>query len=66
MLQLGAGVLSGGVLNTLCVHMEEATAREVTNVDELGIARHQIVFEASDKVYFSGTTLAQFVQIARA
>ena len=66
LLQLGAGVLSGGVLNTLCVHMEEATAREVTNVDELGIARQQIVFEASDKVYFSGTTLAQFVQFARA
>jgi len=71
LLQLGSGVVSGGILNGMCAHFEEANAREISNIDADGVARHQVVFEATDRVAFSGTTIsnvvrAQYFQLARA
>lgn len=66
MIQLGAGVLAGGVLNTVGLHMARAEAREVTITDENGRARNRIVFHAVDQIEFSAGVGSRFFQICRA
>jgi hypothetical protein len=66
LVQYGAGVLANSILNTLCVHFEEAYVAEVTRTDNNGVARQTVKFMLSDKVYFSGSTASRAFQVARA
>jgi hypothetical protein len=67
LVQLGAGVLSGGVLNTMCFEAEYAGLMEDPLEDDSGRMRQSLVFEVFDKVVFDGSTLVDPVfQLARA
>lgn len=66
LIQFGAGALSGGVLNTACLHFAETVASEANPVDDSNRIRIATTFMASDPGIFSGSTLARFVQFARA
>lgn len=67
LVQLGAGVLSGGVLNTMCFETEYAGLMEDALEDDSGRLRQSLTFEVFDKVTFSGNTLVDPVfQLARA
>ena len=48
LVQIGAGVLSGGVLNTLAVNFGAAYAAETTMADQDGVARQSITFQSID------------------
>lgn len=64
--QIGAGVLSGGVLNTLCFHAESAYPMEANPSDEDGRLRTSLPFECVDPGVFSGSTLGRYGQLVRA
>lgn len=64
--QLGAGILTNGVLNTFAAHMARAEAREVSEVDDNGMTRQRIVFHAVDQVQFAASVASRFFQLARA
>lgn len=66
LIQFGAGALSGGVLNTSCLAFNEVVASESNPVDDNNRIRLGQTFMATDAGYFSGSTLARFVQYARA
>ncbi len=67
LVQLGAGVLAGGVLNTMCFESEYVGLMEEPLEDDSGRLRQTLTFEVLDKVVFSGSTLVDPVfQLARA
>lgn len=66
LVQLGAGVLSGGVLNTCAVAFDLAEAREVEAQDDGGRLRQRIRFHAVDRIEFSAGVGARFFSFARA
>jgi len=66
LVQLGSGVLSGGVLNTIMIHAEEATASEVTRIDDNGISRHEVTFQVSDAGEFAAAEPSRVIQMVRA
>lgn len=66
LVQLGAGVVSGGVLNSLALHLARAEAREVSYTAQDGITRNRVVFTAIDRIEFSAGVASQFMTLARA
>jgi hypothetical protein len=66
LVQLGAGVVSGGVLNSLALHLARAEAREVSYTAQDGITRNRVVFTAVDRIEFSSGVASQFMTLARA
>lgn len=64
--QIGGGVVSAGVLNSMAVVFDQAKAREVTDRDENGRTRQRLRFHAEDRIEFSAGVGARFLQIARA
>ena len=66
LVQVGAGILTAGVLNSYCFHFELVEAREVTDVDDNGRVRHRIVFHAVDRIEFVAGVGARFFQMALA
>lgn len=66
MVQLGGGVLSGGVLNTMAVHSEEVSVRDTKRSDDAGQQRMSVTFGASTPVLHSSGDAARVFQIARA
>lgn len=48
LVQIGGGILSGGVLNTCAVHFDQAQAMVVTRTDDNGVARQEVQFKASN------------------
>lgn len=48
LVQLGAGILSGGVLNTLAFNMMNAYAEEVSPEDDESLTRQSVVFKTID------------------
>lgn len=64
--QIGAGVLSGGVLNTLAFHAELAYPKEANPTDSDGRLRAMLPFECVDPGVFSGSTVGRFGQLVRA
>jgi len=66
-IQIGQGVLSGGVLNTTCINIEEMIAEEAQPGDAGGRRRTALKFMTSDPVVFNGgSSAARVVQIGRA
>ena len=66
MVQLGGGVLSGGVLNTCCIVFDLAEAREVEDQDDAGRMRQRLRFHAVDRIEFSAGVGARFMSLIRA
>lgn len=66
LLQIGAGVLSGGVLGTMAYEMEQFSMMAAPDEDENGRIRKSVSLKATDPVIFSGSTLAHVFQLARA
>lgn len=66
LLQLGGGVLSGGVLDTMCFEAEQMAVQNAATADENGRMRNSVELEMFDQVVFSGSTLAHLFQMARA
>lgn len=66
LIQLGGGVLSGGVLNTMCFHAEEAYVSDVSPADENGRTRQQVTLTVSEKKEFSAGVSSLIWQLARA
>ena len=66
LVQLGAGAVSGGVLNSLALHLARAEAREVSYTAQDGITRNRLVFTAVDRIEFSAGVASQFMTLARA
>lgn len=66
MIQFGRGALASSVINSCMLHLGEAIANEAQPSDDGGRLRLNMALMANDKGLFSGTTLAQFVQFARA
>jgi len=66
LLQIGAGVLSGGELNTTAIYAENAQLTEVGSTDENGRIRAAAKLEVVDPGYWSAGVLSRFLQIVRA
>lgn len=66
LVQLGSGAFASSILNSLAVAFSEGVATEVTDTDDQGVARKSVIVSMTDPVYFSGSTLSQVVQLARA
>lgn len=67
MVQMGAGILTGGnLLNTCALHAEEAIATEVTMQDDNGKQRQSIQFRITDKVRVAAGVDSVFMQFSRA
>jgi hypothetical protein len=66
LVQLGAGAVSGGVLNSLALHLARVEAREVSYTAQDGITRNRLVFSAVDRIEFSAGVASQFMTLARA
>jgi len=66
LVQLGGGVVSGGVLNSLALHLARCEAREVSYTAQDGITRNRLVFTAVDRIEFSAGVASQFMTLARA
>ena len=66
LVQLGGGVLSGGVLNTCCIVFDLAEAREVEDQDDAGRMRQRLRFHAVDRIEFSAGVGARFMSLIRA
>lgn len=66
LVQLGAGVVAGGVLNSLALHLARVEAREVSYTAQDGITRNRLVFTAVDRIEFSAGVASQFMTLARA
>ena len=66
LIQFGAGVLSGGVLNTCAIHAEEVHAVEADPADDAGIQRQSLKLQVSDSGEFSSGVLARKFQFLRA
>lgn len=65
MIQQGAGVFAGGVLNAKCVHSESVQASTVAYSDDQGRARQKIEFTVVNAGYFSAGAQSQKIQTAR-
>lgn len=66
LVQLGGGVLSGSYLGTMALHLEEAFIDAAGPSEDSRRQRQSVTFKASHKVFFSGSTAARYVQLARA
>jgi hypothetical protein len=66
LVQLGGGVVSGGVLNSLALHLARCEAREVSYTAQDGITRNRLVFTAVDRIEFSAGVASAFMSLARA
>lgn len=67
LVQFGAGILSGSVLNTVAIHAEQATPMDVQIADDQGRLRDAIKFKVTDLVTFpGGATIARYFQMSRA
>lgn len=66
LLQIGAGQLSGGELNTTAIHAELAQLSEVNSTDENGRIRAAAKLEIVDPGYWSSGVLSRFLQVVRA
>lgn len=66
LIQLGAGALSGGVLNTVAVHLDRASVVAGDPTDDEGHARLSVELMGDDRVTHSGTTDAVYAQVSRA
>ena len=64
--QLGSGVVSGGVLNGCAMFMESARLTASNASDDGGRLRNSLTFECVDHGIFSGSIIAQYFQFARA
>tara|TARA_B100000676_G_scaffold153538_1_gene151521 strand:- start:959 stop:1459 length:501 start_codon:yes stop_codon:yes gene_type:complete len=64
--QLGSGVVSGGVLNGCAMFMESARLTASNASDDGGRLRNSLTFECVDAGIFSGSIIAQYFQFARA
>ena len=67
LVQLGSGVVSGSpaVLNGMAVSFSEGSVIEAADSGD-GIARKTVTIQATDPIYFSGSTIDKYVQVARA
>ncbi len=65
MVQQGAGVFAGGILNAKCVHSESVQASTVAYSDDQGRARQKIEFTVVNAGYFSAGAQSQKIQTAR-
>lgn len=65
MIQQGAGVFSGGVLNLGAFHAESVQAMEVAYSDDSGRARQKIDFTVVNPGAFSAGVVSQKIQSAR-
>lgn len=65
LVQFGSGVLSGGVLNTCALHLDQASIIEADPSDESGRIRQGAKLKASDQLVF-GSAAARFLQYLRA
>lgn len=63
--QFGAGVLGGGVLNTLAIGAAGAQVVQTANEDDNGRRRTAVTIEIKDIVFATGTTPAIFFQTVR-
>jgi hypothetical protein len=66
LVQLGGGVVSGGVLNSLALHLARCEVREVAYTAQDGITRNRLVFTAVDRIEFSAGVASAFMTLARA
>ena len=66
LVQLGGGVVSGGVLNSLALHLARCEAREISYTAQDGITRNRLVFTAVDRIEFSAGAASAFLSLARA
>lgn len=66
LVQLGGGILSGGQLGTMALHLDNAFVSDVRDVDDKGVMRQQVTIRVADAARFSGTTRAPMIQLARA
>ena len=66
LVQLGGGVVSGGVLNSLALHLARCEAREISYTAQDGITRNRLVFTAVDRIEFSAGVASAFMSLARA
>lgn len=66
LVQLGGGVLAGGQLGTMALHLDNAFVADCKDVDDNGVMRQQLTIRVADAARFSGTTRAPVVQLARA
>lgn len=66
LLQLGAGILSGGRLNTQAIHFALAHAEFSSPKDDRGYRRAPLTIVADRMGMFSGSTPARLVQVVRA
>ena len=66
LVQLGGGLLSGGVLNAMAFHAEQAVAMEADATDASGIIRQGVTFQVTDPVEFSAGVSARYCQLVRA
>lgn len=64
MLQFGAGVLDGTVLNTVCLHFAAAQIEDVSHADSNGRKRTSPTINIKDRVVHAGTTLSRAFQAA--
>lgn len=65
LIQLGAGVLEDGVLNTGCIHAQQATAESNNESNDAGIRRTPLELKVSDPVAYGGAA-ARVIQLYRA
>lgn len=65
LVQMGAGVLSSGVINCIGIAAEEAHASAVETTDDGGRVRQSVEFTVSDAVNFDASTASRFFQVAR-
>lgn len=66
LMQLGGGVLSGGQLGTMALHLDNAYFAKTDDADDQGVMRQDIEIVCADAARFSGTTRAPLVQLVRA
>lgn len=68
LLQFGAGLVSGGMLNSCAIHCDEAQLIEADPSDDQGRVRQALKFQVSDPVINSGTATygAVPIQMSRA
>lgn len=58
LMQVGAGRLSGGALNTMAVCWDAAQVRDAKRVDEQGRIRNELAFKLADPVVVGATSVA--------
>ncbi len=63
--QFGAGVLSGGALNSFAIEAQIASAMTSDHNDENGRLRQSVQFECFDNVEFAAGVAARFLQVMR-